>query len=193
MKRFLLSSLLLAGLAIPASAQIQCMIQTAATTEGNVIISSDNYDIGLIGIEIPVSCTTSTVAYNVVAADNSGKTYDLGLYCVSATCNQGQLYVHTGALPGSTFAPAAGIVTQSWKAAATLPAGVYAIGVGTNCSGSGNCAKLSGDANDGMILPFFVSNGGTYSSSTGLPSTVSPPQINPFAPGSPTMPSLLIY
>ena len=192
MKKLLLSSLLLASLAIPASAQLQCMFTTAPTTEGTATINSDNYGIGLIGIEISVSCTTSFVAYNVVSVDNSAKTYDLGLYCVSGTCTPGKLYVHTGALPGSAFAPTTGMTPQPWTSSGVLlPAGVYAVGVGTNCSG-GSCAQISGDSDSGQILPFFVNPGGTYSG--GLPSSVTPPFIDPVA-STPTikMPSLLIY
>jgi len=194
MKRLLLSSLLLATLAIPASAQIQCMFTTAPTTEGTATITSDTYGIGLIGIEIPVSCSTSTVAYNVVSVDTSGgKTYDLGLYCVSGTCTPGQRYVHTGALSGSAFTPTTGMVIQPWTSSnVTLPAGVYAVGVGTSCSGTATCAQIAGDSNSGQILPFFVGNGGTYSS--GLPSSVATPSINPVASTATIkMPSLLIY
>jgi len=196
MKRLLLSALLLASLAIPASAEtLQCMFPTTPTTVGTATISTDNYNIGLIGLEISVSCSTSTVAYYVVTPDSSSKTYDLGLYCVSGTCTPGQLYVHTGALSGSTFTPpgsASTIVTQSWtgQTPVTLPAGVYAVGVGTDCSGA-DCAQIGADEGGGAILPFFVASGdGTYSA--GLPASVTPPQINPVADAS-NMPSLLIY
>jgi hypothetical protein len=194
MKRLLLSALLLASLAIPASAQqLQCMFTTAPTTEGTADVSSDNYGIGLIGIEIPQSCTTSNVAYNVIDLDRSGSTYDLGLYCQSGTCTPGKLYVHTGPLSGNVFTPTTGSVVQSWTSRnVSLPAGVYAVGVGTSCSGTSGCAEISGDSDTGTILPFFVSKGGTYS--RGLPSQVKPPQINPVA-GNTTMkmPTLLIY
>jgi hypothetical protein len=194
MKRLLLFSLLLVSVVIPASAQLPCMFTTAPTTEGTATITSDNYGIGLIGIEISVSCTTSTVAYNVVRPDDTNTyTYDLGLYCQSGTCTAGKLYVHTGAVPGTTFAPATAIVTQPWsQSAVLLPAGVYAVGVGTTCSGSASCAQISGDSDSGMILPFFVGNGGAYSG--GLPSSIASPTISPVASSATIkMPSLLIY
>jgi len=194
MKRLLLSSLFLAAMALPASAQqLPCMITTAFSTEGTATITSDNYGIGLIGIEIPFSCTTSTVAYNVTDLDASGSTYDLGLYCQSGSCTPGKLYVHTGALIGNVFTPSIGMVTQSWTTHdVLLPAGIYAVGIGTSCSGTASCAQISGDADNGMVLPFLVSKGGTYS--RGLPLQVKAPAINPVASTATIkMPTLLIY
>ena len=140
----------------------------------------------VIGLSIPVDCVTAQVSYYVTipdpkAHDRNGNVYDMGLYCVSGQCSRGKLYVHTGPVQGSRFAPAEGMVTLPWKNVqqgnpVTLPAGVYAVAMGSTCSN--DCAQGRAEGYYGRIQPFAYFQAGPFSSA-GLPSTWSPQPLDP--------------
>jgi len=113
----------------------------------------------LWGFDIQSPCVTNWVSYAVQTPDNgAGNHYDLGLYYIkgpSAKSLAGQLILHTGQLPGTTFTPSPGLTTIAWVKTAkcsipcTLPAGEYALALATDCTAE--CAALWGDDNDGYM------------------------------------------
>jgi hypothetical protein len=141
------------------------------------------------GFDIQSPCTTTSVAYAVHQYDtSSGDTYDLGLYYIKGLDPQnraGQLLLHTGPLSGQDFTgknPDV-LVTKSWATTGpsgdtgycafqnqtcTLPAGQYALALGTTCYQSyPNCAQLWGDDDTGFMYLFNVWFGGSSGSATG--------------------------
>jgi hypothetical protein len=141
----------------------------------------------VVGFAIPVDCATAQVSYYVTIPDpkahgrGNQNIYDVGIYCVSGHCTPGRLYVHTGPIPGSKFAPAEGMVTLPWKGVSqgnpvTLPAGLYAVAMGSTCSGT--CAQGMAEGYYGRIQPFAMFRAGPFSAS-GLPSSFSPPPLEP--------------
>ncbi|HEX6503428.1 MAG TPA: hypothetical protein VF011_09275 [Terriglobales bacterium] len=120
----------------------------------------------LWGVVLSYPITTTQVIYSVTTADNTANNYDIGIYDAG-----GNLKVHTGTLPGTSFAPATGGTTKTWAASATLLPGKYYLAVSTSCTSS--CAQMSGDSGAGLT---FL-NGASVSISTGgsLPSTLSIP------------------
>ena len=99
-------------------AQAGCEISNTGADTGIATVSATQNrgysapgGIGAVGFRIPVACTTGSVGYHVWRVDTSSSaeptTYDIGLYCVSGDCATGNyggdLYVHTGPIPGSWF------------------------------------------------------------------------------------------
>lgn len=132
------------------------------------------------GFDIVSPCAAKFVTYAIQTGDsNSAHQYDLGLYCIQGPCitstaPAGSLYLHTGYLPGPTFAPpgSRGLIKPAltWATTTvcptlpcTLPAGSYALAVATNCDGTPPdtpCAALYGDADRGAMYSFLVWVGG---------------------------------
>ena len=112
----------------------------------------------LWGVVLSFPVTTTQVSYYVGTADNTGNTYDIGIYNSSGT-----LLVHTGSKAGTTFAPATGAYTLAWTAGTTLQPGKYYLAITTSCTGS--CAALAGDNASGVTFlskaAVPVSMGGT--------------------------------
>lgn len=164
------------------------------------------------GFDIQSPCVTNWLSYAVQIPDaNSNHHYDLGLYYVqgpSAGSLAGQLMLHTGLLGGSMFTPQAGLNTITWKATANcsapciLPAGQYALALGTDCVTS--CAVLWGDNPLGYMYLFDVWLGGSagtgvnfglvpancpfgtppyctfcITTAPGLPAAIKPPRTDP--------------
>ena len=106
--------------------------------------SASRREWGAVGFRIPVACTTGSVGYHVWRVDTSSSaeptTYDIGLYCVSGDCATGNyggdLYVHTGPIPGSWF-------TNKLRTATRL--------TGVSVTGSETVLTLSGS----FLLPDF--------------------------------------
>ena len=111
--------------------------------------------------------TTTQVVYDVLTADNTANTYDIGLYN-----STGSLVAHLGSLAGTAFAASTGWKTVSWTAAATVRQGKYYLAITTSCTAS--CAALIGSSS-GVGFTFAgavqesVTAGGT------LPATITAP------------------
>jgi len=122
------------------------------------------------GVSIPFPIKTSNVTYYVVSADNSGNTYDLGLYNAS-----GSLVTHTGPLVGSSFAPTASHYrTQAWVTPSTvIQPGDYWLAL--------TCGATSGTASFGYAYTWAnapntlesLASGGTLPGSITIPGTNS--------------------
>ena len=169
--------------------------------------------VAVIGFSLPQACTTSNVEYIVKTADPSAlHHYALGLVCHSGDCMPGTMYVQTGALAGPLFTPAGKVlVSKPWIASAdggcttipcTLPAGVYGLVVGSDCTAT--CAILYGDADSGTFYAFDAGNTTlnapwTFDPVSGLPTLLANlPPIFPVAQanatsGLPKPPTVLIY
>jgi len=101
--------------------------------------------IELWGVTLQFPLSTSTLTYNVSAADATSNTYDLGIYNGTGT-----LVAHTGAIAGST-AMTAGAHSVSWTGTnpKTLQPGKYYLAITTGCTAS--CATLSGDGSSAVV------------------------------------------
>ncbi len=99
-------------------AQAGCEISNTGADTGIATVSATENmgysapgGVGAVGFRIPVACITGSIGYHVWRVDTSSSsapaTYDIGLYCVSGDCATGNyggdLYVHTGPIPGSWF------------------------------------------------------------------------------------------
>lgn len=202
MKTIVLSVLL--ALAIPCAGQQlqQCFLSTVVsggTQSQSVNIANFNPTasattaVGGWGFVITEPCSTSGIAYEVIAADMSqtsaSNLYVIGIYCISGDCIAGRLYATTTQMPASVFAPLTArglVVTQPWIAATvgpppiTLVPGLYMLAVGVNgCTTTNLCPILAAETSRGMIYPFFATNVGNYSN--GLPPSIKPPSIQPTA------------
>ena len=166
-----------------------CSITTTTTLPGGQALFGDNQrptTFLAIGLSIPVDCFTAQMSYYVTSQDTGGSAniYDIGLYCVSGSCNHGQLYVHTGPIHGSKFAPTTGQFTLPWTGVSQsnpvkLPAGLYAVAMGSQCNaGTDSCAQGRAEPGNGRIQPFATFQAGSFSSS-GLPSSFTPPALSP--------------
>lgn len=169
--------------------------------------------VAMAGFSLPQACTTSKVEYIVKTVDTSAlHHYALGLVCHSGSCNPGALYLQTGSIAGPQFTPAGKVlVSQTWRPTTvdgctsvpcTLPAGVYGLVVGSDCTGS--CAVLYGDSDAGTLYAFDVSNTSLnspwiFDPGVGLPSFfTNMPDIYPVGrtnstSGLPKPPVVLIY
>lgn len=188
---------------------VTCYANPSTSSSGTAIISSNgtgSYNVSLSAWQLSVPCLTSKVTYSVKRLDTAGATYDIGLYCVDGNCNHtcgsgsdACLYAHLGALPAATFAPALGSVTKTWILVTcgnpcTLPSGLYAVSVGTNCTMTAKCAELAmDDPNGGQIMAFdLISAGGMSYGAGGLPAFVPVPPIVPqIATTSNNLPGML--
>jgi hypothetical protein len=125
--------------------------------------------IELWGVTLQFPLNTSTLSYNVSAADTTTNTYDLGIYNSSGT-----LVAHMGAIAGST-AMVAGAHSVSWSGTnpKTLQPGKYYLAITTSCTSS--CATLSGDGS-GAVVTFLSAGTVTTSGTQGtLDSSISVP------------------
>jgi hypothetical protein len=111
--------------------------------------------------------TTTQVVYDVLTADNTANTYDIGLYN-----STGNLVAHLGSTAGTAFAASTGWKTVSWATPATVRQGKYYLAITTSCTAS--CAALIGSSS-GVGFTFAgavqesVTAGGT------LPATITIP------------------
>jgi hypothetical protein len=114
--------------------------------------------IELWGATLTFPLSTSTLSYNVSAADATSNTYDLGIYNSAGT-----LVAHTGAIAGST-AMTLGAHSVSWSGTnpKTLQPGKYYVAITTSCTSS--CATLSGDGSGAVVT--FLSAGTVTTSGT---------------------------
>ncbi len=120
------------------------------------------------GVVLNCPLTTTQVTYYVIGADNTGNTYDIGLYNASGT-----LLAHSGPVAGTTFAPtASSFKTISWTGGSVyLTPGKYYLATTTSCSSS--CATM-GAGNSASGFTFFnntsvsISAGGTLSGISAL-------------------------
>ena len=107
--------------------------------------------IELWGTTLTFPMNTSTLSYNVTAADTTSNTYDLGIYSSAGT-----LVAHTGAIAGST-AMTLGAHSVSWSGTnpKVLQPGKYYVAITTSCTAT--CATLSGDGSGAVVT--FLSAG----------------------------------
>jgi len=105
----------------------------------------------LWGTTLTFPMNTSTLSYNVTAADTTSNTYDLGIYSSAGT-----LVAHTGAIAGST-AMTLGAHSVSWSGTnpKVLQPGKYYVAITTSCTAT--CATLSGDGSGAVVT--FLSAG----------------------------------
>ncbi len=141
--------------------------QSTAQTGTPVAFPTASNKAFLMGMNLPCNLATTKLTYDVVVPDNTGNTYDVGLYNSSGT-----LVVHIGPTAGTTFAPSTGWKTVNWAAGATLPGGRYYLLLTTSCSAS--CATIAGGPSGGGLTynannSFSVTTGGT------LPANITPP------------------
>lgn len=202
MKTAVLSVIL--ALAMPCAGQQlqQCFLSTVVsggTQNQRVNVANFNPTanattaVGGWGFVITHPCSTSGIAYEVLAPDASrtsaSNLYVIGVYCISGDCIPGRLYATTAQMPASTFAPPLTlnlVTTQPWIAATvgpppiTLVPGLYMLAVGVNgCTTTSLCPILASETYRGVIYPFFATNVGNYSN--GLPPSITPPSIQPTA------------
>lgn len=105
-------------------------------------------------ISVPSPCYTTNAGFVPWQADLTSNNYDLALYCIRGNisdntgCRPNKGYVHLGPTPGYVFYSecltrqcggtfATFVQVESWAEGRTLlPAGDYALGMGTDCNGS---------------------------------------------------------
>lgn len=111
------------------------------------------------GVVLSYPVLTTYLAYNIVAADNTGSNYyDVGIANASGT-----ILLNIGATAGTTFSPATGPRTLSWtQGTKTLQPGKYYIVITSTCASS--CATISAD-NSNLGVTF--QNAGTAGSTSG--------------------------
>jgi hypothetical protein len=123
----------------------------------------------LYGVVYPESTglVTTKITYNVVTADNTSNTYDIGIVNSS-----GAVVAHIGATAGTAFAASTGWKTVNWTGSATITRGKYYLAITTSCTTS--CAALIGSST-GVGFTFAgntqegVSSGGTLSGTITIP------------------------
>ena len=142
-----------------------------------------------IGFQLQVPCVMSgQFTVSVTTADTGGTTnkYAFGLYYnFRANGTVGALYATTGEFNGSVLNTVnSGVNIPAVPTAAcpaypcTLPAGVYAFGMATNCVQSTHtCVTLSGTSVQGNYSYFSTTQSMGYSS--GLPAHLSAAPIPP--------------
>lgn len=110
------------------------------------------------GVVLTFPLSTYSVAYDVLTADNTGNTYDIGIANTS-----GAIVLNLGATAGTTFAPTAGAKTANWsQGTKILQPGKYYVVITTNCASS--CAAIYGNG-DGFAATF--QNGTTAGTTSG--------------------------
>jgi hypothetical protein len=128
---------------------------TIARGGGNASFAQNT--VKMWGVVLTYPLLTSTVAYNVTAADNTANNYDIGIANASGT-----IVLNVGATPGTTFAPGTGARTLSWlQAPKVLQPGKYYVVFTTNCSAS--CATVA----SGSGTDFTFQNAGTVGTTSG--------------------------
>jgi hypothetical protein len=109
------------------------------------------------GVVLTYPLLTSTVAYNVTAADNTANNYDIGIANASGT-----IVLNVGATAGTSFAPGTGSRTLSWlQAPKVLQPGKYYVVFTTSCASS--CATVA----SGSGTDFTFQNAGTAGTTLG--------------------------
>ncbi len=142
----------------------------SVSTTTPIACSSSASKATIWGISLNYPLKTSNVAYYVQAADNTGNTYDLGLYSSSGT-----LIAHTGSLAGTQFAPTQGYKTQAWTTPNTvIQPGNYYLALA--------CSATTGTATFGYTYTWAAGANTSESVSTAgsLPTSIT-------VPGSMTM------
>jgi hypothetical protein len=118
------------------------------------------------GVVLTYPLLTSTVIYNVTAADNGSNYYDIGIACAQNSCgsySSGQIMLDVGATPASTFAGSTGGKTLNWtQGTKTLQPGKYYLVLTTSCGSS--CATL---ASGGSTADITFLNAGTAGTTSG--------------------------
>jgi hypothetical protein len=130
---------------------------TTNTTGTTISFSSTANKAELWGVVLTFPLTTSQVTYDVVTADNTSNTYDIGVLNSS-----GNIVAHIGNTAGTTFAASTGYKTLSWAASATLQPGKYYLAITSNCTSS--CAQIYGGSSAGFT--FVGGSSGTAESVT---------------------------
>ncbi len=99
------------------------------------------------GVVLTYPLLTSSVAYNVVTADNTTNSYDIGIANTAGT-----IVLDVGATAGTSFAPATGSRSLAWsQGTKTLQPGKYYVVITTSCASS--CATISADGS-GVDMTF---------------------------------------
>jgi hypothetical protein len=135
------------------------------------------------GVILNCPLTTTQVTYDVLTADNTANTYDIGLYNTS-----GALLAHIGTTAGTTFAPSTGFKTISWTGGSVyLVPGKYYLATTTSCTAT--CAAIaSGNSASGFT---FYNNVSVSVSAGGTLSAISAPSDTPSV--SATIPAWWIH
>jgi hypothetical protein len=108
------------------------------------------------GVVLTFPVKTTYLTYNVVAADNTTNTYDVGIANVS-----GAIVLNIGATAGTAFAPTTGPRTIAWSqgAGAKLQPGKYYVVITTTCASS--CATISADSSSYAVTFQNAATAGT--------------------------------
>jgi hypothetical protein len=118
----------------------------------------------LWGVSLSFPMVSTKVTYDVITADTSSGTYDLGVYTYA-----GVLAAHIGNTAATSFT--AGAHTVNWTATATLQPGKYYVAI--TCSATSGCATFGGASSNGVT---FVSNTAVSVTSGGtLSASITPP------------------
>ena len=135
------------------------------------------------GVVLNCPLTTTQVTYDVLTADNTANTYDVGLYSSS-----GALLAHIGSTAGTTFAPSMGFKTISWTGGSVyLLPGKYYLATTTSCTAT--CAAIaSGNSTSGFT---FYNNTSVSVSVGGSLNAISAPSDSPSV--SATIPAWWIH
>jgi hypothetical protein len=120
----------------------------------------------LWGFLLPYDIETSSVTYDVITADNSANSYDLGIFN-----NSGDLVLNIGPTAGKKLAPALAFNTLPWvQGSKTLVAGRYYLAFTTDCSSK--CGAIGATTS---FVSFAVNVSGPSSSGGALPQKLIPP------------------
>ena len=130
---------------------------TTNTTGTTINFSSTANKTELWGVVLTFPLSTTQVTYDVVTADNTSNTYDIGILNSS-----GNIVAHIGNTAGTTFAPSTGYKTLSWALNATLQPGKYYLAITSSCASS--CAQIYGGSSAGFT--FLGGSSGTAESVT---------------------------
>jgi hypothetical protein len=123
------------------------------------------------GVALSCPLTTTQVTYDVLTADNTSNTYDIGIYNTSGT-----LVAHIGSTAGTTFAPSTGFKTVSWTGGSTyLLPGKYYLATTTSCSAS--CAAIAGGTSASGFT--FYNNTSVSVTAGGTLNAISAPADSP--------------
>jgi hypothetical protein len=130
---------------------------TASNSGGSTATLPSSANMATIyGVVLTIPITTTQVTYNVITADASPNTYDIGIYD-----NNGNLKVHTGRVAGST-AMTSGVHSVRWTVAATLQPGRYYLAITSSCTA--RCGQMAAMDENGTTFvsnyPIGVSSGG---------------------------------
>ncbi len=136
----------------------------------------------LFGITIRQAVIASQITFEIVAADNTTNTYDIGIYTGGAGTSD-SLIAHTGAVAGTTyFASANTFVTVPFTAAVTLQPGRYYLALYANEAS----APLTLASNNSADVDFYHNSSFSITPlSGGLPTSITGPTDGFGAPFTP--------